>query len=81
LVTEGKIGHIGLFEASPDTIRRAHAVHPIIALQPPADGLISDHLPPGMQRVLVRLGDAPVAVFAADWRLVWWNQELGGCGR
>jgi aryl-alcohol dehydrogenase-like predicted oxidoreductase len=33
LVTEGKILHIGLSEASPDTIRRAHAVHPVAALQ------------------------------------------------
>jgi len=33
LVAEGKVGHIGLSEASPDTIRRAHAVHPIAALQ------------------------------------------------
>jgi diketogulonate reductase-like aldo/keto reductase len=29
----GKIGHIGLSEASPATIRRAHAVHPVAALQ------------------------------------------------
>jgi len=33
LVQEGKIRHIGLSEAAPDTIRRAHAVHPITALQ------------------------------------------------
>ena len=33
LVAEGKIRHIGLSEASPQTIRRAHAVHPITALQ------------------------------------------------
>ena len=33
LVTEGKILYIGLSEAGPDTIRRAHAVHPITALQ------------------------------------------------
>jgi aryl-alcohol dehydrogenase-like predicted oxidoreductase len=33
LVAEGKIRHIGLSEAGPDTIRRAHAVHPITALQ------------------------------------------------
>ncbi|HXH35171.1 MAG TPA: aldo/keto reductase [Plantibacter sp.] len=33
LVTEGKIRHIGLSEAAPETIRRAHAVHPITALQ------------------------------------------------
>jgi aryl-alcohol dehydrogenase-like predicted oxidoreductase len=33
LVAEGKVRHLGLSEASPDTIRRAHAVHPISALQ------------------------------------------------
>jgi aryl-alcohol dehydrogenase-like predicted oxidoreductase len=33
LVTEGKIRHIGLSEAGPETIRRAHAVHPVTALQ------------------------------------------------
>ena len=33
LVQEGKIRHIGLSEAGPETIRRAQAVHPIAALQ------------------------------------------------
>ncbi len=33
LVAEGKIRHIGLSEAWTSTIRRAHAVHPITALQ------------------------------------------------
>lgn len=33
LVEEGKIKYIGLSEANADTIRRAHAVHPITALQ------------------------------------------------
>jgi aryl-alcohol dehydrogenase-like predicted oxidoreductase len=33
LVTEGKIRHIGLSEAGPETLRRAAAVHPIAALQ------------------------------------------------
>lgn len=33
LVEEGKVRHIGLSEAGLDTIRRAHAVHPIAALQ------------------------------------------------
>ena len=33
LVAAGKIRHIGLSEAGPDTIRRAHAVHPITAVQ------------------------------------------------
>ena len=33
LVAAGKVRHLGLSEASPETIRRAHAVHPITALQ------------------------------------------------
>ena len=33
LVAEGKVLHIGLSEAAPETIRRAHAVHPITAVQ------------------------------------------------
>jgi aryl-alcohol dehydrogenase-like predicted oxidoreductase len=33
LVKEGKVRHLGLSEAGPETIRRAAAVHPIAALQ------------------------------------------------
>ena len=33
LITEGKIRQYGLSEAAPDTIRRAHVVHPVAALQ------------------------------------------------
>jgi aryl-alcohol dehydrogenase-like predicted oxidoreductase len=33
LVAQGKILHIGLSEAAPETIRRAHAIHPITAVQ------------------------------------------------
>jgi aryl-alcohol dehydrogenase-like predicted oxidoreductase len=33
LVAEGKVRHLGLSEAGPETIRRAHAVHAITALQ------------------------------------------------
>ena len=33
LVKEGKIGYIGLSEVSSETVRRAHAVHPITAVQ------------------------------------------------
>jgi aryl-alcohol dehydrogenase-like predicted oxidoreductase len=33
LVEEGKIKYIGMSEASASTIRRAHAVHPITAVQ------------------------------------------------
>jgi transcriptional regulator with XRE-family HTH domain len=47
----------------------------LAGLQPPPDGTINDHIPPGMQRVLTRLGETPVGVFAADWRLIWWNRS------
>ena len=33
LVRAGKVGHIGLSEAAPETIRRGHRVHPIAAVQ------------------------------------------------
>jgi len=49
LVKQGKVRYLGLSEAAPETIRRAHAVHPISALQTeyslwsrePEDGLLS----------------------------------------
>ena len=41
---------------------------------PPAGGEISDHIPPGLRRLLNRLGDTAAAVFAADWQLIWWNR-------
>jgi aryl-alcohol dehydrogenase-like predicted oxidoreductase len=33
LVRQGKVRHLGLSEAAPETVRRAHAVHPIAAVQ------------------------------------------------
>ncbi|GAA4636739.1 helix-turn-helix transcriptional regulator [Actinoallomurus vinaceus] len=42
-------------------------------LLPPQDGTINTHVPPGVQRLVARLGDVPIGVFAADWTLVWWN--------
>ncbi len=33
LVTAGKVRHLGISEAAPATIRKAHAVHPVTALQ------------------------------------------------
>jgi aryl-alcohol dehydrogenase-like predicted oxidoreductase len=49
LVEEGKVRHLGLSEAAVETIRRAHATHPITALQTeyslwsrePEDGLLA----------------------------------------
>ena len=46
----------------------------LAGLAPPIDGEISDRIPPGIHRVLNRLGDIAVAVFAADWQLIWWNR-------
>ncbi|MGC4986002.1 helix-turn-helix transcriptional regulator [Streptomyces sp. NBC_01007] len=55
------------------TAERDH-LYRLAQLVPPVGGAISDHPPPGVQRVLARLGDVAVAVFAADWQLVWWNR-------
>jgi transcriptional regulator with XRE-family HTH domain len=57
------------------TVDERDHLYRLAGLQAPADGMITDHIPPGMQRVLTRLGDTPAAVFAADWRLVWWNHS------
>ncbi|MDO9378531.1 MAG: helix-turn-helix transcriptional regulator [Nocardioidaceae bacterium] len=40
---------------------------------PPAAGTVSHHVGPGVQRVLDRLRDVPMAVFSAARDLVWWN--------
>jgi transcriptional regulator with XRE-family HTH domain len=50
----------------------------LAGLAAPASGEISDHIPPGMRRMLNRLGDAAAAVFAADWQLIWWNRGWAG---
>jgi transcriptional regulator with XRE-family HTH domain len=55
------------------TNERDH-LHRLARLVPPTDHEISDHIPPGLHRVLHRLGDTAVAVFAADWQLIWWNR-------
>ncbi|MDI5964932.1 helix-turn-helix transcriptional regulator [Streptomyces sp. SL13] len=47
----------------------------LAGLAPPAAGEISDHIPPGLHRILNRLGDAAAAVCAADWQFIWWNRS------
>ena len=39
----------------------------------PSDGLVSQHISPGVQRMLDRLGDVPIGVHSAAWDLLWWN--------
>ncbi|MEV1025033.1 helix-turn-helix transcriptional regulator [Streptomyces sp. NPDC050264] len=55
------------------TAERDH-LYRLADLVPPTHGTVPGHLPPGVQRVLARLGDVAVAVFAADWQLIWWNR-------
>ncbi len=50
-------------------------LYSLAGMQPPGDRIISDHISPGVQRLLTRLGEVSVAVFAADWRLLWWNHS------
>ncbi len=52
---------------------RAH-LYKLAGLQPPAERAISDAIPTGVQRLVSRLGEIPVAIFAADWRLLWWSR-------
>jgi transcriptional regulator with XRE-family HTH domain len=47
----------------------------LAGLQPPASDVFSDDLPPGVERLVTRLGDVAVAVFTPDWRMVWWNRS------
>jgi transcriptional regulator with XRE-family HTH domain len=46
----------------------------LAGIAPPPRDEVSDHIAPGLQRVLHRLGDVAVGVFAADWQLIWWNR-------
>jgi len=60
LVRAGKVRHLGLSEASPETVRRAHKVHPIAAVQTEYS-LFSREPEDGLLPVLRELGIALVA--------------------
>ncbi|GAB2471792.1 helix-turn-helix domain-containing protein [Jatrophihabitans fulvus] len=40
---------------------------------PPSSGVVPRHLTAGVQRLLDRLGDVPLAVLSAAWEPIWWN--------
>jgi aryl-alcohol dehydrogenase-like predicted oxidoreductase len=61
LVTAGKVRHIGLSEASAATIRRAHAVHPLAAVQSEFSLFSRDVLRNGEKAVMDELGIGFVA--------------------
>jgi aryl-alcohol dehydrogenase-like predicted oxidoreductase len=60
LVHVGKVLHLGLSEASPETVRRAHRIHPIAAIQTEYS-LFSREPEDGLLPVLCELGIALVA--------------------
>lgn len=48
-------------------------LHRLAGFGPPQDQRVVNDIPPSMRRLLTLLDSTPVAVFAADWQLVWWN--------
>lgn len=61
LVTAGKVRQLGLSEAAADTIRRAHAVHPIAAVQSELSLFSRDVLHNGVKAAVDELGIGFVA--------------------
>jgi hypothetical protein len=45
----------------------------VAGLLPPSPREVSEHIPPGVQRLIARLGEVPLAVFTASWDLVTWS--------
>ncbi|KAF5946080.1 hypothetical protein HYC85_016308 [Camellia sinensis] len=76
LAEEGKIKYIGLSEASPNTIRRAHAVHPIIALQIEYS-LLTRNIEEEIIPISRELGIAIVPYSLTAHGFFWWQ---GSCG-
>ncbi|SDP01579.1 Helix-turn-helix domain-containing protein [Klenkia soli] len=50
----------------------------LAGLQPPGEALVSTHVPPGVQRLVTRMGDNPIAVFTAAWDLLTWSSTWAG---
>lgn len=45
----------------------------VAGLLPPGAGEVPRHIPPGVQRLVARLGESPIAVFTASWDLLTWS--------
>jgi DNA-binding XRE family transcriptional regulator len=45
----------------------------LAGLLPPSPGTVPSHIPPGVQRLVTRLGETPIAVFTASWDLLTWS--------
>ena len=46
-------------------------------LLPPSPQSVPTHVPPGVQRLVARLGETPIAVFSAAWDLISWSPLWG----
>jgi transcriptional regulator with XRE-family HTH domain len=45
----------------------------VAGLLPPSAGEVPRHIPPGVQRLVARLSESPIAVFTASWDLLTWS--------
>jgi transcriptional regulator with XRE-family HTH domain len=45
----------------------------LAGLLPPSPHEVPAHIPPGVQRLIARLGEVPLAVFTASWDLLTWS--------
>ncbi len=45
----------------------------VAGLLPPSPGEVPSHIPPGVARLVARLGEIPLAVFTASWDLLTWS--------
>ncbi|MFI5841233.1 helix-turn-helix transcriptional regulator [Catenuloplanes sp. NPDC051500] len=55
-----------------DPVERDHLFR-CAGLLPPSANTVGMHIPPGVQRMVGRLGDLPIAVWSADWTLLSWT--------
>lgn len=49
----------------------------LAGLLPPSPDQVPTHLPPGVSRLVARLGETPIAVFSAAWDLITWSPLWG----
>lgn len=49
-------------------------LHRVAGAAPPSRGLVPRHISPGVQRLVDRLGDVPLAVYTASYEIVHWNR-------
>ena len=48
-------------------------LYTVAGVAPPSRGVVPRHITPGVQRIVDRLGDVPLAVHSAAWDVLYWN--------